>query len=83
VEELRKKEEELKKQIDIKVSTKFHLNPSTNGWEKCTQSDMGTDHPTNRPTIQRTDEVFYRGACWRLKRESKASTSPLSIFSCM
>jgi hypothetical protein len=42
MEELQKKEEELKEQIDMKVSTKFQINPSTNGWEKCTQSDMGT-----------------------------------------
>jgi hypothetical protein len=26
-----KKEEKLKKQIDMKVSTKFQINPSTNG----------------------------------------------------
>jgi hypothetical protein len=32
VEELKKKEEEeLKEQIDMKVSTKFQINPSTNG----------------------------------------------------
>jgi hypothetical protein len=30
-EELRKKEKELKEQIDMKVSTKFQINPSTNG----------------------------------------------------
>jgi hypothetical protein len=27
----KKEEEELKKQIDIKVSTKFQIDPSTNG----------------------------------------------------
>jgi hypothetical protein len=39
----KKEEEELKEQIDVKVSTKFQINPSTDGWEKSTQSDMGTD----------------------------------------
>jgi hypothetical protein len=29
----KKEEEELKEQIDIKVSTKFQINLSTNGWE--------------------------------------------------
>ena len=33
-EELIKKEEELKEKIDMKVSTKFQINPSTKGWEK-------------------------------------------------
>jgi hypothetical protein len=58
----------------MKVSTKFQINPSTNGREKCTQSDIGTDQPidgpTDRPTDRRTDgrtdgrmeKVFYRGA---------------------
>jgi hypothetical protein len=43
----------------MKVSTKFQINPSSNGSEKCTQSDMGTDGPTDR----RTNIVSYRGAC--------------------
>jgi hypothetical protein len=30
-EELRKKEEELKEKIHMKVSTKFQINPFTNG----------------------------------------------------
>jgi GTPase involved in cell partitioning and DNA repair len=30
-EELKKREEKLKEQIDIKVFTKFKINPSTNG----------------------------------------------------
>jgi hypothetical protein len=32
----KKEEEELREQIDMKVSTKFQINPSTNGLEKCT-----------------------------------------------
>jgi hypothetical protein len=45
-----KEEQGLKEQIDMKVSTKFQINPSTNGLEKCTQSDMGTDGRTDEPT---------------------------------
>jgi hypothetical protein len=41
----------------MKVSTKFQINPSTNGCENYIQSDMGTDAPTDRPT----DKVSYRG----------------------
>ena len=48
----KKEEEELKEQIDMKVSTKFQINLSINGWEKYTQSDMGTDHLTDGQTNQ-------------------------------
>jgi hypothetical protein len=72
----KKEGEELKEQIDMKVSTKFQINPSTNGWEKCIQSDMGMDHPT----IHRTDKVFYRGACWRLKNSSRGNKSTTAIY---
>jgi hypothetical protein len=46
-EELRRKEQ--KQKIDRKVSTKFQINPSTNGFEKCIQGDMGSfgDQPTD------------------------------------
>jgi hypothetical protein len=55
-----KKEKELKDQIDMKFSTKFQLNPSTNGCENYIKGDMGTDGPT--------DKVSYRRASSHLKR---------------
>jgi hypothetical protein len=41
--------------MDMKVSTKFQINPSTNGWENYVQSDMGTHRPTDQPRNGRTD----------------------------
>jgi hypothetical protein len=38
-----KKKEQLKEKIDMKVSTKFQINPSTNGLENYIQSDTGMD----------------------------------------
>jgi hypothetical protein len=39
----KKEGKELKKKMDIKVSTKFQINLSTNGLEMRTFSNMGTD----------------------------------------
>jgi hypothetical protein len=42
-----KEVEEKKVKIDLKVSTKFQINPSTNDRENYIQSNMGTDGQTN------------------------------------
>jgi hypothetical protein len=39
---LRRKRKEQKEKINMKVSTKFQINPSTNDLEKCIQSNKGT-----------------------------------------
>jgi hypothetical protein len=62
----KKEEGELKEQINMKVSTKFQNNPSINGLKKCTQNVVGMDRRMDHRTDGPTDEVFYRGACWRL-----------------
>jgi hypothetical protein len=46
--------------MDVKVSTKFQINTSTNGLEKCTQSDMGMDGQTDGLTDGRTDGQMDR-----------------------
>jgi hypothetical protein len=51
----------------MKVFTKFQINASTNGWEKCIQNDMGTDQPTDRSTDQWTVKSFIEALCSRLK----------------
>jgi hypothetical protein len=37
---------------------------------------MGRDHPLDR----RTEEIFYRGACWRLKSSREKDSIDLFLY---
>jgi hypothetical protein len=57
-----KKEEELKEQIDMKISTKFQINPSTNGRENynCTIVQLQfvyTKEPIHGNVLPQTAQV--------------------------
>jgi hypothetical protein len=63
----KKEEEELKEKIDMKVSTKFQINPSTKAeknalkviWGETDQrKDQLTNQPTNQPTNQWTKSLI-------------------------
>jgi hypothetical protein len=56
----------------MKVSTKFQINPSTNGFKKCTQSDMGMGRPTDQPKDRPTDRLTNQ----RTKRVIELATVP-------
>jgi hypothetical protein len=47
---------EKKGKINLKVSTKFQINLSTNAWETGNQSNMGMDRLTDRQTNGQTDQ---------------------------
>jgi hypothetical protein len=56
-----------KEKIDLKVSTKFQINTTTNGWEKYIQSNRGTIHQINHPSNGLTDIVSHRSVLHALK----------------
>jgi hypothetical protein len=64
----------------MKVFTKFQINPSPNGLEKCTHSVMGTDGRTDGQTDQLTKRCLLLPKNSHKENRLKEGGSAATIF---